>query len=93
MRVFRLGLIIGLGVGYVLGARAGKERYAQIRRLSSKLWRAEPTQQLTGQLREVANRAGHAIDDRAGGSFSKVAGMVRGGDGADSTPDTTLGTR
>ncbi|MCB1245716.1 MAG: YtxH domain-containing protein [Acidimicrobiia bacterium] len=27
---FRTGLIIGLGVGYVLGAKAGRERYDQI---------------------------------------------------------------
>jgi hypothetical protein len=27
---FRTGLIVGLGVGYVLGARAGRERYEQI---------------------------------------------------------------
>ena len=27
---FRTGLIVGLGVGYVLGARAGRERYQQI---------------------------------------------------------------
>ena len=27
---FRSGLIIGLGVGYVLGAKAGRERYDQI---------------------------------------------------------------
>lgn len=33
---FRLGLLIGLGVGYVLGARAGVERYEQIRRWAVK---------------------------------------------------------
>jgi hypothetical protein len=27
---FRLGLLIGFAVGYVLGAKAGKERYDQI---------------------------------------------------------------
>ena len=29
---FRLGLMIGGAVGYVLGARAGRERYEEIRR-------------------------------------------------------------
>lgn len=29
---FRLGLIIGAGAGYVLGAKAGRERYEDIRR-------------------------------------------------------------
>jgi len=28
---FRLGLLIGFGVGYYLGARAGRERYEQLR--------------------------------------------------------------
>ena len=27
---FRTGVIVGLGVGYVLGARAGRERYEEI---------------------------------------------------------------
>ncbi len=31
-------LIIGLGVGYVLGARAGRERYEQIRAKATELW-------------------------------------------------------
>ena len=26
----KVGLVIGLGVGYVLGTRAGRERYEQI---------------------------------------------------------------
>jgi len=30
---FRVGLGIGFGVGYYLGARAGHERYEQLRRL------------------------------------------------------------
>jgi hypothetical protein len=29
---FRLGLLIGLAVGYYFGAKAGRERYVQIRR-------------------------------------------------------------
>jgi hypothetical protein len=28
---FRLGLFVGFGVGYYLGARAGRERYEQLR--------------------------------------------------------------
>jgi hypothetical protein len=30
---FRLGAALGFGVGYYLGARAGRERYEQLRRL------------------------------------------------------------
>jgi hypothetical protein len=28
---FRLGLVLGFGLGYLLGARAGRERYEQLR--------------------------------------------------------------
>lgn len=28
---FRTGLIVGLGVGFILGARAGRERYDQLK--------------------------------------------------------------
>ena len=30
--------LAGLGVGYVLGARAGRERYESIKKSASKLW-------------------------------------------------------
>jgi hypothetical protein len=34
---FRTGLVIGLGVGYVLGARAGRERYEQLKRAAERI--------------------------------------------------------
>ena len=34
---FRLGLIIGFGAGYYLGARAGRARYEQMRRRLERL--------------------------------------------------------
>lgn len=29
---FKRGLVLGLGIGYVLGARAGRERYEELKR-------------------------------------------------------------
>ena len=37
MRSFRAGLAVGFGVGYYLGAKAGRERYLQIRRAMDRL--------------------------------------------------------
>lgn len=31
-------LVVGIGVGYVLGARAGRERYEDIKRAAGRLW-------------------------------------------------------
>lgn len=33
----RTGIILGLGIGFVLGARAGRERYEQIREASKRV--------------------------------------------------------
>lgn len=34
----KIAFVIGLAVGYVLGTRAGRERYEQIKRGAAKLW-------------------------------------------------------
>lgn len=39
---FRVGLAIGFGAGYVLGSKAGRERYEQIARTAKKVWESEP---------------------------------------------------
>jgi hypothetical protein len=52
---FRAGLIIGFGVGYVLGAKAGRERYEQIREAFGKAMQTEPVQQLTEKGRAVVD--------------------------------------
>ena len=33
----KFGLVVGLGLGYVLGTRAGRERYEQIKEQASKI--------------------------------------------------------
>jgi hypothetical protein len=38
MRRFRNGLLLGLAAGYVLGARAGRERYDQIAHTAKVAW-------------------------------------------------------
>ena len=51
---FRRGFLIGAGVGYVLGARAGRERYEQIREMWESLMGSPRVQQATEKTRESA---------------------------------------
>lgn len=37
-------LVVGFGVGYVLGARAGRERYEDIKRTAGKFWNSPRVQ-------------------------------------------------
>jgi len=39
MTKFRAGLVVGLTVGYYLGARAGRERYEQLNRAAARVLR------------------------------------------------------
>ena len=39
----KIGLVIGLGAGYVLGSRAGRERYEQIKTQWLKVWNIDAT--------------------------------------------------
>lgn len=65
---FRLGLIIGFAVGYVLGAKAGRERYEQIVDTYHTILGTEAAQQVTGQMRSTVaggmQTASQAIRDR-----------------------------
>ena len=52
---FRLGLIIGGAVGYVLGARAGRERYEDIKRWWAAARKHPAVHQLFNQAEGVTN--------------------------------------
>lgn len=40
----KIAFVVGAAVGYVLGSRAGRERYEQIKRGAETLWQTEPVQ-------------------------------------------------
>jgi hypothetical protein len=50
----RIGLVIGFGIGYVLGSRAGRERYLQIVRVAGQVGRSTP---VTGTATLVADKS------------------------------------
>jgi len=50
----KLSFIAGLAVGYVLGARAGRQRYEQIARTSGKVWHSAPVQKQVFTAKEAA---------------------------------------
>ena len=69
MNAFKTGLVVGLGAGYVLGARAGRERYEQIARAARMAWDSQPGERMRA---EVAK----AMPDAVNTAVAKV-GQIR----------------
>ena len=68
----KVGLVIGLAAGYVLGARAGRERYEQIKAQVDKVWNLEPVQEQVGKAKEFAKSTAMALPSTLWDSAVKV---------------------
>ena len=74
----KVAFVIGATAGYVLGTRAGRARYEQIKRGSQAVWNSAPVQQGVGA---VQNLAGKQVDklkvkagDAVGNAFARLLG-------------------
>jgi hypothetical protein len=103
---FKSGFLVGLGAGYVLGAKAGQERYQQIVDATSKLRENPGVQRLTGEVNKTvsvgkdrvaetaaakADQAKEAVSTKADQAKEAVSSKV--GDSSTSTSSSTTGTR
>ena len=71
-----IGFVAGAAVGYVLGTRAGRARYEQIKRGSARLWHSDPVQhriEAAGQA--VKTQAVPYVADKVGDAV-KAAGRA-----------------
>ena len=57
----KIGLVIGLTAGYVLGARAGRERYNQIAKFASSVWHTAPVQKQVDKAKGFAKSSALAL--------------------------------
>ena len=73
----KLTLLAAAAVGYVLGTKAGRERYEQIKAQADKLWNSEPVQSTVDTVQhkaaDVATEAGHKAADVASDVTDKVS--------------------
>lgn len=64
----KTGILIGVSIGYVLGTRAGRERYEQIRANASKLRRfpivARPLDAAGQKMSDLVRAGGEQVTDK-----------------------------
>jgi hypothetical protein len=82
---YRTTFITGAAVGYLLGTRAGRERYEQIRRLSRRVAENPTVQEVAGVLRAQAGAVACTARVKVTGKLQdvfgdRISGVCRPGD-------------
>jgi uncharacterized membrane protein len=67
------GILVGMAVGYVLGAKAGRERYDQIVRMWHRFVENPTVRRTASQAKDKAFEAAHQAKDLAADAAEKAA--------------------
>ncbi|MGP2438695.1 YtxH domain-containing protein [Streptomyces sp. JW3] len=67
---YRLTFVVGLAVGYVLGTKAGRERYEQLKKAARQVSQnpavRNTAESAAQQGRQFADKAYHVVSDKVG---------------------------
>jgi len=74
---FRTGVIVGFAAGYVLGAKAGRDRYEQIRKLYRRATSNDQVHKLIDQGRELADTGTARAREVASEQLSSASQTIR----------------
>jgi hypothetical protein len=97
---FKSGFLVGLGAGYVLGTKAGQERYQQIVDAASRLRENPGVQRLTGEVNKTVSvgkdrvaETASAKADQAKEAVASAAGKAGDSTGTSTSSTTSTGSR
>lgn len=88
---FKTGFLVGAGVGYVLGARAGRQRYEEIKQLFGQVSESPKVQRAVERTQEVAGERGKRALEAVQSGVEKAGSAVKerlGKEGDDSGETT-----
>jgi hypothetical protein len=69
--------VFGLALGYVLGTRAGRERYEQIKAGAEKVWQDPRVQKQVATVEDFVKDKAPDLAEKATSAAKKVASTVR----------------
>jgi hypothetical protein len=85
-------LVVGLGIGYVLGTRAGRDKFDEMKATAAKLWNDPRVQHQVNQAEEfVKDKAPEVAEFLADGA-KKVVSQVSGSKKPAAKPTTRKST-
>ncbi|GAA1699702.1 hypothetical protein GCM10009792_19680 [Microcella alkalica] len=70
--------LTGLGVGYVFGTKAGREKYEQISRAAAKFWNDPRVQERVDQVEGFVKDKAPEVAEFVSGNAKKAASTVTG---------------
>lgn len=82
----KTALVLGLGAGYVLGTRDGRERYEQIKTQANRLWNDPKVQKKAAQARDKAKQKAPKIQEKVSGAAHQASS--KGKQKSSSDPET-----
>ncbi|WP_194420751.1 hypothetical protein [Microbacterium abyssi] len=88
----KIGLVVGLGVGYVLGTRAGRERYEQIKTQWLKVWNKDSVQNQVEKAKAFVGAKASEVPGAIWNGVVKVAKAAGDGDTPGEKLDSAIAT-
>ena len=85
----KLPLLLAAGVGYVLGTKAGRERYEQIRSSAQRLAKDPRVQRTARQAADTVKEKAPVVKDKATEAASSAADKVGSSDSSSSESTTS----
>lgn len=72
----KVAFVLGAAVGYVLGTRAGRERYEQIKRGAQRLWQTAPVQRGVNAVRDRVDEQAEELKQLARKTGAQLLGKL-----------------
>lgn len=72
----KITLLVGGAVGYVLGTRAGRQRYEQIKAQARSVWASPKVQEKATQAQEYAREKAPVVKEKAAGAAAAAKDKV-----------------
>ena len=73
----RTAVLIGFAVGYVLGAKAGRERYEQIRKIAGGIASNPPIAQLIDEVKDLSDTGSAVARSKIGEQLREASHLIR----------------